>query len=169
MAVTPKELTRQMGYLHHLRHVQLRRTMPSDVEVYIGQLPMLEYIIRHDGCTQIDLAEEMHVSPASIALSTKRMQNAGLIEKRVNEQNLRCKMLSATEKGRQVSVRCREVFDAFDERMYAGFSEQERETLSRFLERLAENLNGSAEELRSFRPGPPPGPKIPNRKKGTDR
>ena len=61
----------------------------EDNKLHIRQLPVLEYIIKNDGCSQNELAEFLCVSPASIAVSTKRMQKAGYLEKKEDENDLR--------------------------------------------------------------------------------
>ena len=96
-----REIIARMMLLNLLRCRRLReRTAGSGL--YDGQLPILECLIDCPGSTQIQLAERLAVTPASIAQSTKRLQRAGLIEKRVDENNLRCNRLYATESGAAV-------------------------------------------------------------------
>ena len=97
----------------------------SDLPIYHGQLPMLEYIYRHDGCTQAELAEKLMITPASAAMSTKRLEKSGLITKSSDESNLRRNNLSLTKEGIDICLKCREAFDEVDSRMLTGFSEEE--------------------------------------------
>ena len=92
----------------------------EDNKLHIRQLPVLEYIIKNDGCSQNELAEFLCVSPASIAVSTKRMQKAGYLEKKEDENNLRKKNLYVTELGKETVAKCRKIFDSFDEKVYSG-------------------------------------------------
>ncbi len=129
--------------LHRL-HVQ-RSTAPY--HLYGGQLPILDFIGAHDGCTQKDVADFMQVSPPSIATSVKRMQKAGLLEKVSNERDLRCNRLSLTEEGERAVTACKAGFDAVTLQMLDGFSSEEREALSSYIGRMIRNL--STEEYRS--------------------
>ena len=131
----------RLEMLHLLRHFY-RRPILEEYELYIGQHPVLEYIHNHPGCTQKEIADEMMVTPASIALSTKRMQRAGLIHKDPNENNLRCNMLYTTEKGTDISQKCRQAFDTLDQKAFEGFSEDEVQSLMGYLDRIATNLAG---------------------------
>lgn len=113
----------------------------ADIGLYFGQLPILEYVIAHDGCTQKEIADAIQVTPASVAISTKRMQKAGLLEKTVSDHNLRSNQLAVTLKGRELSQRYRSKFDEVDQKMFAGFQESELEQLDSYFERLIMNLS----------------------------
>ena len=128
---------RRVIVLHRL-HVQ-RSSAPY--HLYGGQLPILEFIGTHDGCTQKDVADFMQVSPPSIATSVKRMQKAGLLKKVSNEQDLRCNRLSLTEEGTHAVSACKSGFLAVTQRMLDGFSPQERTALASYIERMMRNLS----------------------------
>ena len=70
-------------------------------------MPVLRYVMENDGCKQVDLANFLRVTPASVALSTKRMQKAGYLEKEVDEYNLRRNKLHVTPQGRQLAADCK--------------------------------------------------------------
>ncbi|MBO4879806.1 MAG: winged helix-turn-helix transcriptional regulator, partial [Clostridia bacterium] len=105
-----------------------------------AQMRMLEFIEQHSGCTQADVAEEMQVSPASVAQSIKRMEAAGFVEKNVREDNLRANSLRITEAGSEAAKNCRLVFDGLEAKMLSGFSDEERENFSEALLRVIANL-----------------------------
>ena len=91
-------------------------------------------------CTQVEIAEELSVSPASIALSTKRLEKAGMIIKETDMDNLRCKRLSLTEKGLSVFKAGYTIRDEQDLRLFKDFSPDELDKLNEFLDRLTLNL-----------------------------
>lgn len=55
----------------------LFRKKSAGCALYDGQRPMMETIVCHPGCTQQELASMLCITPASVALSTKRLQKAG--------------------------------------------------------------------------------------------
>ncbi len=112
------------------------------IDLHFGQLRVVEYIAAHEGCTQAEVAECMMVTPASMALTTKRLEKAGLLNKAVDENNLRCKRLSVTEKGRSLAAQCRSLHDQFDERMFEGFSAQQMDQINTYLGRMICNITG---------------------------
>lgn len=108
--------------------------------LYLGQMPILEYIGQHENCTQREVADFVRVSAPSIATSVKRLQKAGLIEKRSDLNDLRSNRLSITEKGRRLTAACRQSFDQIDQLTFSGFSQDELAQLYDYLERLIGNL-----------------------------
>ena len=105
-----------------------------------AQMRMLEFIEKNDGCTQAEVAEDMQVSPASVAQSLKRMEAAEFIKRDACKGNLRANSLHITEKGVEAAKNCRLVFDELESSMLAGLSAEEREQFSELLDRLIRNL-----------------------------
>ena len=140
MKIKLKEIIGRLYKLDILRRGCIQEAT-ADIGLYFGQLPILEYVIEHDRCTQKEIADAIHVTPASVAISTKRMQKAGLLEKTVSDQNLRSNQLAVTPKGRELSRRYRSKFDEVDQKMFAGFQEFELEQLSAYLDRLIMNIS----------------------------
>ena len=132
--------------LNVLRGKRLRERT-SGCALHVGQLPVLECVIASPGCTQHQLASRLMVTPASIAQSTKRLQRAGLIEKRVDEENLRCNRLYATAEGVALAREHRESFDQLNEEPLRGFSEAELCELAALLERMIDNINDDGVSL----------------------
>lgn len=144
------EIGRRFSMLNLLRRIELHRTT-ADVGLHLGQLPVMEYIIMNKDCTQIEIADALKVTPASIATSTKRLQKAGLIQKQTDETNLRCNKLSATDKGIELSQNCRDRFNEFDKKLFAGFSDQELLVMKDHLDRLINNIaDGRDSEIGMF-------------------
>ena len=128
----------KLNYLNLLHRIHLHREI-SKHGLYMGQLPILECVMKNDGCTQVQVAQAMRVSPPSIATSVKRMQKAGLLQKTMDETDQRCNRLSVTEKGKQLALSCRKSFDKVDSQMFQGFTPEECALLGDFLDRLIAN------------------------------
>jgi len=141
MKIKLNDLAGRLYKLNLLRRDFIQEST-ADIALYFGQLPILEYVIEHDQCTQKQIADKLIVTPASIAISTKRMQKVGLLEKKVDENNLRCNRLSVTEKGHELSKQYRLKFDELDKKMFAGFEEKELEQVNSYLSRLIMNISG---------------------------
>ena len=62
-----------------------------------GRFPMLDVVMHHEGCTQCEIAELLHISPASVAVSLRRMADEG---------DQRCKRIYLTEERRGKSRPC---------------------------------------------------------------
>ena len=108
--------------------------------LYVGQPQVLNYIRQHPGCTQIEIAENLSVSSASIAFSTKRLQKAGFLQKQINSLNMRCNKLYVTPEGEAILDKFRGVFDEMNLAMFEGFTEDELNCLADFAERVNRNM-----------------------------
>jgi len=139
------------GKLIMLNLLRKRRIMEraGSEGLYDGQLPVLECLITLPGITQQELSNRLLVRPASIAQSTKRLQAAGLIEKRADESNLRINRLYATENGVAIAKKHRQCLNEVDTMTVEGLTDAEKEILLSLLTRMIENVN--VEKL-PFRP-----------------
>lgn len=122
-------------YKRYMIHLSLK-----DSGVYFGQPPILDYLNREGTSTQNDIAKAMRVSPASVAVSVRRMQKSGLIAKVNDKTDLRCNKISITKKGIEQLNEIHKKFYDIDKIMYEGFSNEELEQLKAYLDRLNENL-----------------------------
>lgn len=151
MAIDVKKLAWKLDNLFMLRRTLLTKTT-AVTGLYVGQLPVLAYICNNEGCTQKEIADWLKVSPASIALSTKRLQKAGFIQKTVDKENLRRNMLSVTPKGSEVALHGRESFNSFDEKMFSCLTQEESDAFLNILDKLINNLAGGEEVAIDFVP-----------------
>lgn len=133
------EIIQRMNKLNILHRINIHKQAVKN-GLYLGQLPILEYVERHEKCTQREVADYMKVSPPSIATSVKRMQKVGLLDKVADKSDLRYNRLTVTEKGREISQKCRKDFDKVDEQLFSGFNEKECEQLRGYFERMIDNM-----------------------------
>lgn len=142
MIVEHRELMRMILDISKLHRVLAGKRL-AKMNPYAGQwIPVLRYVLENDGCTQTDLASFLRVTPASVALSTKRMQKAGYLEKEVDEYNLRRNKLHVTPLGKKLASDCMDAFLALDNEAFKGFSEDELKAFADYLDRVAVNMGG---------------------------
>lgn len=144
-----RDIVNRINQLNILHRIFIHRAA-YDNGMFPGQLPILEYVIEHDMCTQKELADMLQVSSPSIATSIKRMQKTGLLSKTASEDDLRCNRISITAKGKQLAGESRIAFDRIDERMFTGFNQDECEALCVYLDRLINNLSTSEFKDKTF-------------------
>ena len=126
----------------------MKRSMESRVKktgVYSSQHRILMHLkwmqVEHQSnCTQVELAKKLEISPAAIAVSIKKLEKGGYIHREPDETDNRALQVSITEKGEQVVKQTLCIFRKMDEDMFAGFTDEELELLSGFLERMYRNL-----------------------------
>ncbi|MBR3840737.1 MAG: winged helix-turn-helix transcriptional regulator [Erysipelotrichales bacterium] len=121
-------------------HRQKVQAYIDEMELYHGQLPILEAVRKNNGCTQTEIAETLHVSAPSIANSIKRLEKNGLIIKEVDPDDNRRSVISITEKGDVVASTCRKKFDEIDEKCFGSLTKDEQKQLYNLLEKMIYNL-----------------------------
>lgn len=110
-------------------------------------LSILESYSDCGGCgAQKELAELLHVSPAAVATSLKSLEKGGYIRREPGAGDARRNQVFLTEKGMESVRACRQVLEDVSSRMLRGFSEQEREQLVSFRQRMLDNLRANPEE-----------------------
>lgn len=127
--------------VHHL-HMNHLQMVLSCYGLHFGQPRILHTIKMLDGATQKEIADKLNITPASLAVSIKRMQRANLIEKNMNSTNLRRNNIALTEYGIKILNNSYLSFLEMDDQMVQGFSNEELKKLSGYLDRMYENLNG---------------------------
>lgn len=139
---TAREVLERIIHISRLHRVLIGKRVDK-MGPYAGPwFLVLRYVMENDGCTQVALANFLRVTPASVALSTKRLQRAGYLSKEVDEYNLRCNRLHITQEGRELEERCRNEFERLLSDAFAGFEEAELRQFSEYLGRVSSNLGG---------------------------
>lgn len=90
--------------------------------------------------TQKEIAEVLQISPASVTMSIKLMNKSGLLTKTVDENDQRANLIMITDKGRDVVEKYEKLLDATCSELYKGFSDEEKEILLNFSQRIQQNL-----------------------------
>ncbi|MDO4492902.1 MAG: MarR family transcriptional regulator [Clostridia bacterium] len=149
--MTVQDVARKYMRLSIYRRALLRKKAFA-VGLHDGQLPLLEAITQMPGSTQQELSESLLVSAASIALSAKRLERAGLICRETDETNRRRNKLSVTEEGAAVAAKHRDQLNEADSAMLRGFSERELTQLAEYLDRMLDNITDEAGPIRVILP-----------------
>ena len=129
---------------------RMMHSVNSEKEVVPGQYPLLNYLSKNPDASQQDLANMLFVSPASVAQSTKRLQNVGMLEKMSDPENLRKNRLRVTPAGQAVVDSFHKHAEQVDRQTFAGFTEDEEAQLLSLLNRMIQNL-ATEEDIAIFR------------------
>ena len=114
--------------------------------LFNGHPAVLFHIGSTPGITQGQLAERLQVAPATVAVSLRRMEAAGLIRRTADEEDRRVVRLTLTEQGTALNACCLKGKELFVRRQFAGFSEEELQCFCGYLRRIEENLTPTEEE-----------------------
>lgn len=127
--------------LELLRKKMIRQEVAKH-NLYFGQPQILKFIYQNEGCNQNDLAIHLRVSPASIATSTKRLEKSGFLAKTLDDNNLRQKKLSLTEKGKKAHEDLETFFYTLDATIMQNVNREEIVAMEKILDKMIYNLSG---------------------------
>ena len=131
---------REVFHGYHCNHRNLVESGFREKGLYFGQPPMLRYLREHKNATQKEMADFLHITPASVATSVKRMEEAGLVMRVADKKDARCNNLKLTKKGEKLSEYADKLFEIVDEASFEGFTDEEIDLAISFLERMNKNL-----------------------------
>ncbi len=129
-------LLAQVCRLHHSR----ARTLLEEFGLFRGQPPLLFALWEEEGLTHSELAEHLHVQPATITKMIKRMERAGFIERRQDAEDQRVSRVYLTDAGKNIRDAVEGVLRELEKQTFAGFSSEEHTLLNQFLLRIRDNL-----------------------------
>ena len=90
--------------------------------------------------SQRELADLLHVSPATVATSLKSLERNGYVQRHIDPTDTRRNLISITSKALECMENSCKVFDAVDEHMFSGFTPEEVEQLNLYHLRMLQNL-----------------------------
>jgi DNA-binding MarR family transcriptional regulator len=117
----------------------------EDTGLHRGQHFILHVLWEEEGIMHSELAARSCVQPATITNALKRMEKAGLVERRRDTEDERVSRVYLTEAGRDMRSKVEDTFRNFEAQAFAGLSEEEVATLRALLLRVQNNLVGREE------------------------
>lgn len=125
--------------IHHL-HTSLAQAGLLGLDLHFGH-PRILFVVKDlEGASQKEIADRLHVTPASLAMSLKRLQKGGFLKRAVDKNDQRINKIQLTAKGLRAIKICHLQMMQLDVRMLKGLSEQEQDQLSGYLSRIYDNL-----------------------------
>jgi DNA-binding MarR family transcriptional regulator len=136
-----------------VKHRRVALNYLDQTGVYQSQHRLLMEIAKNPDISQNQIASLMDISPATVAVSLKKLEKGGFIKREIDENDNRFNKTSITRKGNEVVEQSRSIFEMLDRRIFEGFTPDEKETLMVLLNKLLENLNNMEEEIKSNKEG----------------
>jgi len=134
--------SRSAGRYFGLIHRFAKRYFAAEMErlgLPTVAFPLMMRLLHRDGVSQEDLAEEVRVDKATIARHLRKLEEAGLITRVVDEEDRRIKRVQVTDRAHELAPRIRAVGRAWSERLLDNFTAEEEYAALGLLRRMAEN------------------------------
>lgn len=134
-----------LHYLLMANHSILQKKIFSNIKhlgLTPGQPKILDYLQKHDGAIQKDIASGCYIEPASLSNILNGMEKNGLIVRKTNAENRRNMNIFMTEKGKSLCLIIQQEIEKMEKAALAGLSEADRRSLHQILKKTKENLEG---------------------------
>ena len=105
-----------------------------------GQPKVLAFLKSHEGRSQKEIAQVCQLEPSSVTVLLKRMEQQGIIERRLRERDQKTRCVFLTERGRELAACAVESFFRTEEQALSGFREEEKAQLKDYCRRIVDNL-----------------------------
>lgn len=126
----------QLGRAHH----NLMRRQMHTFDLHRGQPPVLFALHIRDGRSNSDLAEFLEITPATLTNKVKRMEKAGFVVRRRDEDDERISRIYITEKGRSLMAKLQQAMAEKEAAILAGFTDSDIARLKADMRKILENI-----------------------------
>lgn len=125
-----------------LTHLYFRNAfcLLGETGIHPKQMPLLMQLSKKEGMSQKEISENLHISAPTVAVSMKRLEKGGLIERKSDEQDQRKIRIYLTERGRELIEKAQCQVEKSEKIIFKGFSESEKCLMKRFFDQMLANL-----------------------------
>jgi DNA-binding MarR family transcriptional regulator len=121
-------------------HTNMVNKVLEEVDLYAGQPVMLKLLYKQDGVPQTKLAKDMVVTPATASSMVKRLEKGGYVIRKRDAVDERVSNVYLTDKGLEVISQLDAMQDKMEQKVFAGFSSEEKKIMRDYLERIMTNM-----------------------------
>lgn len=133
-----RRLVYEINTARHCMMKFLDAKSKNELGISVVQLTALMVLHEKKGCLMKDLAQALMLDKSAVTGLAKRMQGNDLIAKETCSEDSRVTRLEMTDKGRSLLSKGVSYLQEFNQLMTDGFSEEELDTVSRFLGHLTQ-------------------------------
>lgn len=136
-------MNESLHYLIMANQMLVQRTLLEKLKgtgLTIGQPKILDYLSEHDGSNQKEIAKACFLEAGSLTTILNKMEEKGLIERRMLNGNRRSFHIFLTEEGKKKQELVKEAFDEIEAYALSSISEDEIENCMAMFKRIYSNL-----------------------------
>ena len=130
-------------YLSMANHLMVQKKLMEqlkDTGLTLGQPKVLDYLKDHDGASQKEIAAGCLIEAGSLTSILNRMEEKGLLERKMLNGNRRTFHIFMTESGKKNQKLVEETFEKIEETALNNVSEEEQKVFMEIFLRIYRNL-----------------------------
>lgn len=131
--------------MHQLMHLSRYHAVlrMEDMELNPSQAGILFILNSHGRLSQRQLAQKIGITPPSMSVTLRKLEELGFIHKEPDEKDQRIIRIRLSEAGKECIEKLKSIMDEMEEILYQGFSVEEKLLFRRLLLAMRENLLNS--------------------------
>ncbi|MED4015707.1 MarR family transcriptional regulator [Sutcliffiella cohnii] len=134
-----KKFGYQVGMVAHLYH-NLSNERLAHFDITVAQARVLYILVQHGPQTQVELQQQLYVKASTMTGIIDSLLSKSLIEKTDSEQDKRAKIITVTDKGKELDQKIWEDMSDMEEKILAGFSKEELALFKFWLSKVKDNI-----------------------------
>ena len=134
-----KSLGFYLGYINREAHKYFTKEFNA-INLNRGNVYILKQLYRQDGLAQNQISSNLHLDKAGIARNINKLIDAGIIEKIIDKKDKRVNRIFLTQKGKNLEKQFHNIFRSWEEKITAGFTSEELQIISQFIQRMTSNI-----------------------------
>jgi DNA-binding MarR family transcriptional regulator len=115
----------------------------ANLGLYAGQDLLLMQLWDQDGQTQSALADRLHIQQATLTRMITRMNQAGLVERKLDHEDGRVSRVFLTREGAKLQTPVEKIWHRLEEQIFTGLTLEERLLLRRLLMQIHTELSST--------------------------
>ena len=130
-------------YLSMAVHSMIQKNFMEQVKssgLTSGQPKVLDYLRDHNGANQKEIAAACHIEPGSLTSVLNRMEEKGLIERRMLDGNRRTFYIFMTDEGSRLKDLVEDNFASIEKKSFRNISSEEQAAFMETFSKIYENL-----------------------------
>ena len=134
---------KSLHYMIMANHLLVQKALLeqlNDTGLTIGQPKILDYLKEHDGSSQKEIAKACFLEAGSLTTILNKMEEKGLIERRMLNGNRRSFYIFMTDEGKKKMQLVDHAFSYIENKALSGITEEELKNFRMVYQKLYENL-----------------------------
>ena len=130
-------------YLSMAVHSMIQKNFMEPVKssgLTAGQPKVLDYLRDHNGANQKEIAAACHIEPGSLTSVLNRMEEKGLIERRMLDGNRRTFYIFMTDEGSRLKDLVEDNFASIEKKSFRNISSEDQASFMETFSKIYENL-----------------------------
>ena len=145
--MSPENLPPEVKFfelMKRIRKLGLASHSLEDGAASPAQMALLDWIASHPGCSLQEIADGLGLTPPTVSISVRKMEESGKVERKPNPADGRAVQFFLTERGQTLQGKIQNSQHERFRHLLAGLNGQEQQTLLALLERA---LNSAERDM----------------------